>query len=587
MYLRKLYSQPEGLFQPIEFKDGINFIFGKKDKATDPKKSLNGIGKSLVLDLIDFCLLSGTQEKQNPRLFKAKKITSGFSIVLEFEVSGQFYLIRREVNNPNSNIEFQAMDKHSLYSWSELKPILCNLIFCNPKYTGVFSSDWLRKLIPFFVKIERPKKAKFLDPIHYIKECKLIELTQYHFLLMGISNSLVNENLKIVTALKERVPVLKGIEEFVKESYGVRDVSEATNEAAKMKDGIKKLEQVIAGFKLAEQYGDAEKEANSLTSRIKDLWYQNYSDRKRIESYKASFNLATDISPLRIRNIYKEFNELLSNAVKQTLENAINFRKQLAESRQNFLSQEIKQIETDIGDREKAISELEDQRAKMFTFLSTREAIRDLSEAYLSLSQKREKASQLEGKIGMYNDLLNEKADIEIEQKKLAKEMLKFVSESETQLYEFRRVFSSTYNSIYSENQDKSVFALKFNEKSDVKIEINVVVPAMDSKGKNQGRTLIYDLSMLFNAMQNNIPCPRFLIHDGIFDGMDKAHFVHLYELLEKLKTKYRFQYIVTLNEEGILNENFGHAEKVTTEKIEKEAIIVLTPTNKLLGKEF
>ncbi|RPJ77083.1 MAG: hypothetical protein EHM20_06625, partial [Alphaproteobacteria bacterium] len=275
MYLRKLYSQPEGLFQPIEFKEGINFIFGKKDKATDPKKSLNGIGKSLVLDLIDFCLLAGTQEKQNPRLFKAKKLTSGFSIVLEFEVDGQSCSIKREVDNPNNDIEFSLSDKHTLYSWSELKPVLCNLIFRNPKYVGVFSSEWLRKLMPFFIKIERPKKSKYLDPIQYIRECKPLELNQYHFLLMGINNTLAYENLKIVTALKEKLPVLKGIEEFVKESYGVRDVSEATSEAAKMKDGIKKLEDVIAGFKLAEQYGDAEKEANLLTSKIKDLWYQN------------------------------------------------------------------------------------------------------------------------------------------------------------------------------------------------------------------------------------------------------------------------------------------------------------------------
>ena len=69
---------------------------------------------------------------------------------------------------------------------------------------------------------------------------------------------------------------------------------------------------------------------------------------------------------------------------------------------------------------------------------------------------------------------------------------------------------------------------------------------------------------------------------------MDKAHFVHLYEYLEKLSNGgTRFQYLITLNEEGTLNENFGNAEKVTPEKIAKEAVITLTPTKTLFGKKW
>ena len=33
MYLNKLYTEPI-TFEPVEFKSGINFIFGKKEKST-------------------------------------------------------------------------------------------------------------------------------------------------------------------------------------------------------------------------------------------------------------------------------------------------------------------------------------------------------------------------------------------------------------------------------------------------------------------------------------------------------------------------------------------------------------------------
>ncbi len=42
-----------------------------------------------------------------------------------------------------------------------------------------------------------------------------------------------------------------------------------------------------------------------------------------------------------------------------------------------------------------------------------------------------------------------------------------------------------------------------------------------------------------------------------------------------------KFQYIITLNEEGTLNQNFGDFEKINTDNIDAKAITVLTPVRK------
>ena len=34
MYLERLYTEPQ-IFEPVEFRPGINFIFGKKEKSID------------------------------------------------------------------------------------------------------------------------------------------------------------------------------------------------------------------------------------------------------------------------------------------------------------------------------------------------------------------------------------------------------------------------------------------------------------------------------------------------------------------------------------------------------------------------
>ena len=59
--LKKIYSE-NGLFNPIEFKQGMNIIRGIYSKKETVKKSkmfdLNGIGKSTLIRLIDYALVS-------------------------------------------------------------------------------------------------------------------------------------------------------------------------------------------------------------------------------------------------------------------------------------------------------------------------------------------------------------------------------------------------------------------------------------------------------------------------------------------------------------------------------------------------
>ena len=92
MILTKLYSEPEGLFQTTTFKEGISFIYAKKDHPNDTKKSLNGVGKSLFVNLIDYCLLSSTTPHIKSAV--ASNTLADYRAVLEFEIDGNFYIIK-------------------------------------------------------------------------------------------------------------------------------------------------------------------------------------------------------------------------------------------------------------------------------------------------------------------------------------------------------------------------------------------------------------------------------------------------------------------------------------------------------------
>ncbi|MCK5474952.1 MAG: DUF2326 domain-containing protein [Candidatus Pacebacteria bacterium] len=589
MLLNKLYSEPFGLFEIVEFKNGVNFIFAKKDKSTDVKKSLNGVGKSLFLNFLDYALLSS--ETKHIKSAKSNNNIENYSIVLEFNIKNKNYIIKRSLKEVSKNIVVGEINNPIIFeSIKEAKEYLCDLIFKNDNYKGKYDSSWLRKLLPFFIKKqENPKtKVNFLDPIQFSRPSEM-ELVPYHLFFLGIDNSLFWKNFDIKSELKNMVKVIKGNKDFITETYNLKDIPQAENKMDRLRLEVREHEKNIKQFKLAEQYKNVEEESNKLTVEIKELWYRNHLDKSKIMSYKESYGLGDSIKTIKIQSLYKDLNKLLADNIKKTLDEAIKFRKNIAESRKDFLSSEIKNTEKEIKNREDIIQNLELERAKLFGFLQAKNAIKDLSEAYLYLSDKRNKLGDLEGKIKLYQDLNSEKVEREAEIAKLFSEITNFIIEIKSDISKFRAIFFDVHNAIYPENKNKEEvgFTFTLNNRTDSKVDMTVSLPADLSTGKNSAKTLIYDIAVLLYGIEKKNNVPRFLIHDGVFDHMDKAHFIALYEYLGNLAKTKKFQYILTVNEEGTLSDNFGDSDIVNPKKIEEEAILTLTPSKKLLDNDW
>lgn len=588
MFLKRFYSTPNNIFPIIEFHDGVNFIYGKKEHGDDPKTSLNGIGKSTLLDLIDFCLFSSFDKFRSPRLFSAKELIDKHSFTLEFEVDGLYYQITRSIAEPSKILFGEIGQEPQELTVKEAQQKMCDLVFKNEEYEGKYSNKWFRKLIPFFVKIQRIKKEKFIDPISYTPESSVSELNQYHLFFLGIDNSLTKSNYEIQCELKKKKPAIAELKKIIEETYGLKNISEVFTQITNIKTEVGTLEKALGTFKLDPVYNSAEVDVNSLTSKIKDILQKNILDRKRIFEYQESYRNKGEIDVAKVSKVYKELSESLSIAVKKTLNDAINFRESLSRSRQDFIKKEIENIQKNVTNREKEMRSLEGKRVEIFSFLQAKEALKDLTEGFNSIGKKKQVLSDLEGKVKVFEDFKREEAELKIEESKLERQALDFISEIRGEIEAFRKVVSEVYNAIYPASKDKSIFDILLEENSQSKLKITVEVPAMFSKGKNQGRTLVYDLSVLINGIRSGIRFPRFLIHDGIFDGIDKGHFVALYHYLEKLTSEgFRFQYIVTLNEEGTLNEKFGDNDQMIEKQIEDKSVIKLSGNNKLLKDTF
>ncbi|WP_457809629.1 hypothetical protein, partial [Aeromonas salmonicida] len=57
MKLSKIYSNKHDLFAPIEFNEGFNVIFAEIRLPENQDKDTHNLGKSKLMELIDYCLL--------------------------------------------------------------------------------------------------------------------------------------------------------------------------------------------------------------------------------------------------------------------------------------------------------------------------------------------------------------------------------------------------------------------------------------------------------------------------------------------------------------------------------------------------
>src|SRR5690554_464458 len=96
MKLRRLYTNIPRLRPPIVFHDGLNIVVGEIRHPTNLDRDTHNLGKSLLAQLIDFCLLK--KKDKNFFLFRHTEVFENFVFFLEIETpSGAFVTVRRAV----------------------------------------------------------------------------------------------------------------------------------------------------------------------------------------------------------------------------------------------------------------------------------------------------------------------------------------------------------------------------------------------------------------------------------------------------------------------------------------------------------
>lgn len=554
--LKRIYSET-GLFNEVVFHKGINIIRGIYTKKEEPVKTitdLNGIGKSTLIRLIDFAMLSENVVKKHFDVSK-HSFLKNHTVTLEFESEGKIFFIKRGFDD--SNQPKFGEEEHSLetYDAKELRKILENIFFDKDDRTSFYESGWFRYLTGFFIKddlnhFDRKDTLEFVNKT-YVGTAILQAMNLY---LLGLPNKPVINFGELKKANDELKSQKRHILEKLKEDTG-KDIEEIGSELSILNNKILSYEKSISNYTFLDSYQDVEKSLIEITGNISNLLSSLTLYERRLEEYRKSYEYKVEFDRNRVIKMYSELSQSVGEIVKKNLEEVVEFRKRLAENRKKFLRE--KELETiqEIDKIRREISTLEIKRSELYKILDEKKAFDSIKNTYSLLIEektKKEKLLAITSQIDkLDSDIYNKKIQISNVIKEISQEIQSVKERIDHITAIFMEIVKET---IHLKDINDAVFDIRPKPEESSPLSITIDVPKSEALGKSRFRIISYDLAVFFNIIESNRKLPRFLIHDGVFHGIDKKTVMRILNLVySKFLKNQDFQYIITANEDELL----------------------------------
>ena len=376
--LKRIYAET-GLFDEVKFSMGFNLIKGIYTKSPEEHSELNGIGKSTLVRLIDFALLS--KEGQNYFDINQHPFLKGHSVTLEFEDEGVTYFVKRDFAEPGEARFGKSMDSMEEYSVVDLRVVLGSIFFGKDDYKGAFENNWFRSLIKFFIKDDINHHER-KDPLKFISTHKSnFETYVYNLFLLGLPNKAVYDFSVLKTKTDDLNKMRTRANRRIKEETG-KKIGELSSEINILDKKINSFQESLDKFEFLSSYEDVERELISISSQISQLLNQLTPIEKSLSEYKKSYEYEIEIDTRKISKLYSEVKIVFGEAVKKQLDDVVSFRKRLAENRKKFLANKEIELSAKIEELKKQIAAFEKKRSTFYKLLDEKKALDSIKNTY-------------------------------------------------------------------------------------------------------------------------------------------------------------------------------------------------------------
>jgi uncharacterized protein YydD (DUF2326 family) len=521
-------------FRPIHFNEsGLTLIRGKQKhpETSDSGKTYNGVGKSLAITLIHFCLGSNKNEA-----FALSIPDWEFS--LSFSVGTKVF-----VSSRNTSKQETIILNGEEFSLGKFKDELQALLFDIPSAVSGLS---FRLLINRFI---RPKKASYVTFDCVRKNESDYQSLQCCGFLLGLDSMLIQAKQKLK---KERDRIEELRRNLSKDTIFVEFFTGNKNvdiELIDLNEEIAQIGRELAAFQVAENYSDLEKEADKTRLQLQAKRNREVLLQNAIENINISIKSRPDVAPERLFQIYEEAKAKLPEAIVKSVNEVSEFHKQLLANRIKRLTAEKNRLGTELDGIRAEIVLLNKSLDIQLQFLNAHGALEEFLKLSNYLSSLKAKAQ----KIRDYKELLEKYSS---EAQSIALAMSNETIKASSYLKEVAPVLENNFEKFRSLSKrfypTKPGGLVVENNEGENQIRFNISAHIQDdaSDGINEVKIFCFDMTLLLGRHGHTAD---FLIHDSrLYSDIDFRQRATLFKLADEICLREKLQYIATVNEDQI-----------------------------------
>ncbi len=572
--LNKLYSDPE-IFDPISFNDGVNIILGERsDPSTRRGRKTNGVGKSMSIEFLNFCLLKKYKDCRIS-LIPFDVVEGNIYIKLDMEIGDNEITISRNRFEEDKPIIEKNGAMTSFENLNDATTYLEDLIY-DTNSGEVFPS--FRSLISPLIRDERSEFKEILKP-HDISQ-NIPSKLKPHLFFLNISIEAYNKTQDTVKKIDEVKKFARKIKKQI--TRNGKKISDVKAELNSLDDEINKINKAIENFKSNEAFNAIEKDLISLEDLLDKLRLKQKAVRYEYQKIK-SLPKPEKIKNDEIEFVYNQFKEGLGDMIVKSLKETILFKTKIEEFQRSLINKKSKELKKELDIIAEEIRKLDEEYSEKLKLIDQKGVLKNLKVSLKVYNQKKDEYSRQKSSFDQYESAEKETKELYLEKSQEVLELDKLIDKNEEVLNNFLTTLLNIHDYIMGNKEGSFMIETvnKKNSKQIIKIEMRIFDDGSHSVDRT--KVFIYDMSLMFNEYtRRKHPC--LLIHDNIFD-VDQDTLVQSLNFLEKQETKYQdFQYVLTLNRDKIEYEERLNSINLN---IEEHKVASFTKQSKFLKKDY
>ena len=557
MKLHKLYCN-DSRFHNITFNDGLNVVLGHVTHHYDMDKDSHNLGKSTLIDILDFMLL-----KEIDKNFFIKRYPEKFTNhIFYLEVllnSDKFLTIRRSVS-AITKISFKESEASEVCGlttvWDETDlGLKAAKDYIKDKLEFDVLTNWgYRNTVSFFLRTQKDyvnvfQLGKFMTSKHKTWKPVVFEL-------LGYDSSDLTKKYELNDKQDELKSEIKAIKEG---KFISADDYDKVKSALDLRNTERiEMQKKIDSFSFYSEERNINKELVDETERkISELNTKEYALSYDLEKMKSSIKNIPTFDICQLKKLYEEVEIIMPDNLTRNYQELLDFNIKVTQERNRYLREQIKSVETQLDSVRNHLKELDDKRNTQLAVLRDKDTFRKFKTYEKKLASLEGEISRLDIQLKSIDSMssLDEKIEEVNKQINLISKNIKSeVTKSGELPTQIKIIFNDIFSSIFGVS---ALLYVKTNLSGNVDFKAEVA-PDEDSEATAEGLgnsynkmlCVAFDLAIL--SAYSNKSFFRFVYHDGVFEGLDNRKKELFIETIRKYTEKYNIQYIFSSIEDDI-----------------------------------